>query len=276
MVTTKGIFFDRSGAGSRFSSGSSCALLDENSERIRDADADPELLEWAYARHVVELKEAAKALPVETEKDPLVEQVCAMYLTHLKQQVQFPTDAKELANLWKNPKGILKTYVDRGQTLFDFCSGLPCEFFCNQDQEKREARIKERKPEQIHEGYGKHLCSELLPMHVTDWLGKHRWTPSGRRTRVQALKRAFNYAVEMEVLNENPIKGFKIPRSVSRVTYLTPEQEAAILETASLRLRGGDQGLHSDRRSLRVRIRGSGKAACEGSRRADGVDVQGG
>jgi integrase len=44
---------------------------------------------------------------------------------------------------------------------------------------------------------------------------------------VQALKRAFNFGVERKMMDANPIRGYKLPRSATRISYRTPEQDAA-------------------------------------------------
>ena len=39
------------------------------------------------------------------------------------------------------------------------------------------------------------------------------------------LHETLNFGVERKMIPRNPIKGYKIPKSSSRITYLTPEQE---------------------------------------------------
>jgi hypothetical protein len=39
------------------------------------------------------------------------------------------------------------------------------------------------------------------------------------------LKRAFNYAREMGIIQRNPIRGFKVGTGEKRVTFFTPEIE---------------------------------------------------
>jgi integrase len=53
-----------------------------------------------------------------------------------------------------------------------------------------------------------------------------------KRTKIQAVKRAINYAVEARLIPANPIKGYKTPKVNSRATYIPPEQEKAMLEDA--------------------------------------------
>lgn len=221
----KGFFF-RSGRGWYTKrDGQFIPLLDENGARLRDKDTPERLLREASARVVLNVP----AQPVIEQQassdwklDAPVGEVCAAYLAFLR------TGAGDIG---RQPTGPAKTYVDRGQTLFDFCYGLPGEFFCNGDTKKREAK---GSPEgkRLHEGFGMLLCSELRPGHVDEWLRLRKWKKGGWRTRVQALKRAFNFGVERKMIDANPIRGYKLPRSATRITYLTPEQEAAMREAA--------------------------------------------
>lgn len=165
---------------------------------------------------------AEPKVPQSAGPDAEVGAVCASYLDHLRSQAGDVSRAV----------GKAKTYIDRGQTLFDFCYGLPGEFFCAGDRAKREAKGDPEK-KRIHPGYGNRLCSELTPADIDAWLKVHQWSSGGWRTRVQAVKRAFNFAVERKVIPASPIRGYVLPKSVSRVTYITPEQEAAMMHEAS-------------------------------------------
>jgi integrase len=72
---------------------------------------------------------------------------------------------------------------------------------------------------------------------VDGWLNSHPTWLNGRRLRIHALKRALNYAVERNLIAENPIARYKVGRSRSRITYFTPEQEAALVKHAAPNLR---------------------------------------
>jgi integrase len=65
---------------------------------------------------------------------------------------------------------------------------------------------------------------------VEAWLDAHEGWNGGTRTAVQALKRAINYAVACGRIPRNPIRGYKTDRPGRRITYFTPEQEAAMYE----------------------------------------------
>jgi integrase len=194
-------------------------LHDEHGERLREKETDARTLKEAFRRSIrAEPKVPESAATPSPEGDAQVGEVCAKYLADLKAQA---------GEIGPHPKGMAKTYRDRGQTLFDFCYGLPGEFFCDGDVQKREAKGN-AEAKRIHDGFGHLLCSELTQAHVDDWLNAHAWE-GGRRTRIQALKRALNFGVERKMISVSPLRGMKVPRTVSRVTYLTPEQETAIV-----------------------------------------------
>ena len=212
---TKGFFYRHGRGWYTKSSGKFVPLTTVDGDRLRDQSTPLEVLKQAYARILT----TVRTVP---ESDAEVGEVCAQYLDYLRGQL--PADFQ--------PVGPGKTYTDRGQTLFDFCYGLPGTFFCNGDKRRRaEKGDGERK--RIHAGYGEKLCSELTPVHIDEWVAAHRWGAGGRRTRVQAVKRALNFGVERQLIARNPIKGYKLPKSQSRVTYLTPDQETALLQAAS-------------------------------------------
>ena len=143
-----------------------------------------------------------------------------------------------LANTKAN--GAAKTYHDRADTLFDLCFGMPPEFRNKKTDNppkftraQKEAMAAKR----IHPGFGKFPVSELLPLHIDQWLNAHPTWNGGRRSRIQAVKRALNYAVEAGLIKKNPIRGYRTPATVSRVTYITPEQELACLQHTNFAFR---------------------------------------
>lgn len=230
----KGFYF-RTGRGWYvLSGGKYVPLKDENGDQIRLKDTAQRVLKEAAAR---EPEPEPEEIPTEESAEPVnaptqtkdagidVGTVCGAYLKYLN------AAAGEFDSA--NPTGKAKTYIDRGQTLFDFCYGLPGEFFCGGDLKKREAKG-DPEPKRIHDGYGAKPCSALTPSDVDAWLQSHKkWTESGWRTRIQALKRAFNFGVERELIEDSPIRGYKLPKSVARITYLTPLQQDAMQDAAS-------------------------------------------
>jgi hypothetical protein len=45
------------------------------------------------------------------------------------------------------------------------------------------------------------------------------------RAALQAIRRALNYCKESGLIDSNPVKGLKVPKSGKRIAYLTPETE---------------------------------------------------
>jgi integrase len=114
----------------------------------------------------------------------------------------------------------------RADFLFDFCTGYAKGY--------RVGKRKPAKTDRLHDGYGGKKVSELIPLDIQQWLNSHAgWGPGTKKTALSAVKRAFNYAVEMGKVDVNPIKGFKAGKLRTRVTYFTDEQEAALLKHAS-------------------------------------------
>ena len=121
--------------------------------------------------------------------------------------------------------GSPKTYKDRAATLYDLCTGFPPRFRTNGKQSTEADRI--------HKGYGRMIVSEFRPIDLDRWLAAHKTWKGGRRARVQAVKRAFNYGVEAGLIEASPLLGYKAPKQNARVTYITPEQETALLAEAN-------------------------------------------
>jgi site-specific recombinase XerD len=94
-----------------------------------------------------------------------------------------------------------------------------------------------RQRPRIHKGYGRLPIQDIIPLHIDQWLNAHKDWKGCRRTRIQAVKRAINYAVEKGLITKNPIRGYKTPKANSRVTYITSEQEQSLLKAANRALR---------------------------------------
>jgi Phage integrase family len=197
-------------------------LLDKKGERITSPNAGQDDIRDAYAWW-----RTGKAEPVTSQAEPActvtVLEVCQAYLANAK------------------AVGAAKTHFDRADTLFDFCFGIPPKFR-NKDGSKPRPLSDEEKKEianhRIHAGYGGTLVCELRPIDVDMWLNVHKsWGLGGRRSRIQAVKRALNYGVESGLIPKNPIRGYRAPRSTARITYITPEQEQALLKHARAELR---------------------------------------
>jgi integrase len=126
-------------------------------------------------------------------------------------------------------EGAKSTLTVRQNTLFDFCVGLPSRFIPGRGTE----RDKPKPDDYFHDGYGTMSVGKLRPIHIDQWLQAHPNWNGSRRTQIQAVKRALNYAVEAGLIQTNPIKGYRTPKQRARVTYITPEQEAALCGAAN-------------------------------------------
>ena len=197
----------------------------EDGGRMRDENTPPADVKAAYFRLM--------AAPADQDEvgDASVLQVCDAYLATVEDS------------------GAKSTLVSRENTLFDFCFGLPSRFV------KRNGKVppKPTKSDYSHAGYGKMPVSQLRPLHLDKWLQAHPNWKGGRRTRIQAVKRALNYGVQAGMIPVNPIKGYKTPKQNARVTYLTPEQEKALIEKANPAL-----GI-----AIKVCIRTGARPGCE-------------
>ena len=202
----RGYFF-RTGRGWCASEGSRAVpLCYEDGTRIREKNAPAALVQEAYARYL--LGRTVEPQTREESEQATLFQVCQLYLEHCK------------------ATGAASTYSGRADTLFDFCVGLP-PAFQDRDGTGKQWTKKEKEAARIHKGYGGLTVGELKPLHVDRWLAAHPDWKGGRRTKIQALKRALNYGVESGFIQKNPIKGYKVAKSRQRRTYLTPEQEKA-------------------------------------------------
>lgn len=175
-----------------------------NGDRMRDRDTPESDVKEAYHRLMV-IGNAPSSGNGVTVRD-----ACIAYLSKAKGE------------------GAIKTYIDRADTLYDFCYGVPPRFRTNDEEPTADDRI--------HPGYGTRQVREITGFDVDQWLQSHPTWTTGKRTRVQAVKRAFNYAAESGLLGpggENPIKGYKIARQKPRTTYITPKQEQALQEHAN-------------------------------------------
>jgi integrase len=226
----KGFFYRRShsvwcaNVGGKF-----VPLTDERGMRLKAADCPLLVVKDAYGRF---LKTQPK--PSATCGATL-EQVCNYYLSRAKTESRASTVEK------------------RADTLFDLCYGLPARW------RPVEGRTLVRKPtaaDKIHPGYGSMTIAELRPHHLEDCIDAHKgWaSDSGRKTRLQAVKRALNRAARGGLIpKDHPIRGMFVPRGRARVTYITDQQEQALLETAGSALK----------LALRVLIRTGMRPGCE-------------
>jgi len=204
-------------------------LTNEAGQHLKDPKTDKAELAKSLGRYLA-AKEALAKNGLDKDATPLVT-VCNLYLDSIK---------------------TAKTYDQRGRFLFDLTTGFASRFWPGSKTYK--GKLPQAK-DRLHDGYGDTLVKELIKGDVQRWLDKHPgWSDGGgQRGAVQALKRALNWAVEMGYIKTNPIKGFKVARGRARVTYFTPEQEAALLKYAKPDLRD----------AIKVCIRTGSRYGCE-------------
>ena len=205
----KGYFF-RSGRGWFTKNGTHfIPLTNAAGERLRNR-SDGELADLAYSHFKVAAKQNPTA-PLSQSDNITVLEVCQAYLSKVIEE-----------------KGKNRTYELRARILFDFCFGLPPRFRAKDGKPGRKAT----KADKIHDGFGSLTVGELKKVHIDRWLQAHSEWDGCKRTQIQGVKRALNYAADAELISRNPIKGYKTPKANARATYITPEQEAAIYNHA--------------------------------------------
>lgn len=177
----------------------------ENGDRMRSKNTPIADVKAAYHRLMT------TPLPPAPEDGATILQVCTAYLAKVKDS------------------GASSTLTVRTNTLFDFCFGLPSRFVPRNGK----MPAKPKTSDYIHKGFGLMPVAQLRPIHIDKWLQYHPNWKGCRRTKIQAVKRALNYAVEAGMITANPIKGYKTPKQNARVTYITPEQEAGLIKAAN-------------------------------------------
>lgn len=211
--SNKGYWF-RTGRGWYLSNGK--PLKDGNGCHIKDRQTPAAMLKRAYQTHIVNAK-AVEAQPPDSPS-PSVMEVCQTYLDHSKQH--------------HNPT----TYNQRARLLFDFCTGLPPRFQLTDGRPQPPAHSD---ADRIHKGYGRMPADKLTIDDIDQWCAAHAdWQAAGGcRSGIQAIRAALMHAVRCRRLKSNPIRGVKVAKSRQRITYFTPEQEAALLQHARKPLR---------------------------------------
>jgi len=231
-------FFFRAGRG-WFTKidGSFVALTDPEGERLRSKSTPIAEVKAAYARII-----AAPVESVNSTAGTTIQDVVNAYLD------------------WAKIEGSGKTYSIRADALFDFCYGFPARFRDKSSDPLGEYTIRKAdgpkeptREDRIHDGHGRMPVADLLPLHVDRWLAKHTSWKGAKRTKIQAVLRALNYSVEAGMIPLNPIKGFRIPKTNARSTYITPEQEEKLCQTA-----GEDLAI-----AIKVLIRTGARPGCE-------------
>ena len=209
-------YFHRSGRGWYATEGKRMIpLCDDDDNHLRDKNTPSAKLKAAYRKIIAQPAGVVNSGLGETSDDTTgsvtVESICKAYLEKAAAE------------------GAEKTHQYRADTLWDFCKGFPPSIGKLKDKTEQAAQM--TPANRIHKGYGQLSVSRLLPLHIDQWLAAHKNWKGGKRTRIQAVKRALNYGVECGLIPKthgSPLKGYKVPRAIPRVTYLTPEQEDAM------------------------------------------------
>lgn len=72
--------------------------------------------------------------------------------------------------------------------------------------------------------------AQFRPYHVTDWINRHSdWSNGSKRNACRAVQRAMNWALEDELIEQNPVAYLKKPRGGKRDTVISPEEFETIL-----------------------------------------------
>lgn len=83
-------------------------------------------------------------------------------------------------------------------------------------------------------GCGRYTVAELKPIHVTTWLAKKpKWGPTTRNRNIGIIQRAFNWAIDQGILEQNPLRRLKKPPSERRERIVSAEERVKILAAAS-------------------------------------------
>lgn len=69
----------------------------------------------------------------------------------------------------------------------------------------------------------------LKPYHVKEWLNGTSWGSTFKAGVITAIKRVFNWAVEEERIEANPLRGLKKPAAQHRELTITAEDFASVL-----------------------------------------------
>jgi len=72
--------------------------------------------------------------------------------------------------------------------------------------------------------------ADLKPFNVSNWMQKKSWSDTTKNKAIGILKRAFDWAVEEGLLQENPLWTMKRPAATRREVVATAEQRDQILE----------------------------------------------
>lgn len=78
--------------------------------------------------------------------------------------------------------------------------------------------------------YGRMPVSRLTKNKVTTWVDTHNWNDTSQYNARRSVFRAFNWAVEEDLLAENPLKGMKRTKPAPRQRAMTEQEYSAMLQ----------------------------------------------
>ncbi len=73
------------------------------------------------------------------------------------------------------------------------------------------------------EKYPDMRASDLLPLHVTQWVDGYKFSVTSRRNYLRAVKRCLTWATKQGYLTANPVANLEVPAAENRDRPVTPE-----------------------------------------------------
>jgi integrase len=73
------------------------------------------------------------------------------------------------------------------------------------------------------------LASDIRPIHLTRWIATKNWNQTTEHNARRSIYRAFAWATEEGLLQNNPLKGMRCPRAKSRQRALTDDEFRVLL-----------------------------------------------
>jgi integrase len=208
----RGYYF-RSDRGWCVANGKSSVILrDENGDPLKVRRTPTDVIAAAADR--VKKKLEKERVKIATGKDQItVADLAEAHLHHL-QTVKKVEPA---------------TFKLRRDYAFDFRTGFSPKWL--------NSKIPPKPSDRLHEGFGNKLASDLTLADIRKWFDAHPgWDKlGGQRFASESIMAMLNFGLdELECLSTNPLRHkLKIPKGRARATYLTVDEEAAMLAVAN-------------------------------------------
>jgi len=94
------------------------------------------------------------------------------------------------------------------------------------------SRYRNSKPVPPYAGWGDEDAESITERDIRDWYLHHKWSETGCRNGMVALKAAFGHAKKVGLINTNPLAGLVTRREKSEKTLFTSKTEKAYREAA--------------------------------------------